>query len=312
MNPRGSLWSRLLLLVAVLFLAIVGTLFILRGVSAQGNLRPQAFLPVIVRGVIPIPTFEPTPTPAPCTQFEGTREDHDSIVNIPWFPKGQWRSVNFWSNQSGVDTTKVRKLLLKPGENPGLLGGGSSWSWPMECGEIAKRNFAGVNLNEVTLEQLVAEGLVFVPVTPTSTPSPTPTPSSTATSSPTPSPSPTPTPTVTPTPTPTATPTPVVCPPAIEKVQSDPDIFGIYGPAIASIWWPGHDDIDDGKEVRFHIPSQTTIIVINGAGTWWTYASTCSASFLEQELKDGAAQAGFKVVEINDLVEAGLAKVIVQ
>lgn len=313
MKKRADLF--LLLGMALVVVSLLLWAFWPAMVKGEGNLQIQAFLPELTKGsTLAEPTPTVTPTPRPCTQIEGTREDHDPIVNNPWFSKGQWRSVNFWSNQSGVDTTKIRKLLLKPGENPGLLGGGSSWSWPMECGEIAKRNFAGVNLNEVTLEQLRAEGLVFVPATPTPTPSPTA--SSTATPTPTVIPTPTATATSSPTPTATATPTPSPTPTATPTTTCQVRFFYdvpppfkdivIPGPAIASIWWES-DVFDQGKEVRFLIPKGTLLLIFKAAGSGWGYTSTCSRDFLERELRDGAAQAGFPVVEINDLVEAGLA-----
>lgn len=100
---------------------------------------------------------QPTQGAVSCT--EGVREDHDPVVNQPWTPKGEFRVVNFWSNQPGVNQQE-RKLLLKSGENPNLLGGGTSWSWSSTCESIVQGEFVKNTLPSVTLDQLRAEGLV--------------------------------------------------------------------------------------------------------------------------------------------------------
>lgn len=98
------------------------------------------------------------PAAAPADCKDGTREDHAPRVGQPWTPKGEFRTVNFWTNEKG-HSQKERKLLLKPGENPHLKGGGASWSWPASCGTAVQSEFAKNPLPEVTLQQLKNEGL---------------------------------------------------------------------------------------------------------------------------------------------------------
>ncbi len=105
----------------------------------------------------PVPPSAPTPVPVVCP--EGVREDHPPTVGSTWTPAGEWRIVNFWTNEPGKDQTE-RKLLLAPTDRPALRGGGSSWSWPASCGSVAQTEFAKNSLPSVTLAQLQAEGLV--------------------------------------------------------------------------------------------------------------------------------------------------------
>lgn len=287
-------------------------------VRGEGNLQIRALLPVLAKGsTLAEPTPTVTPTPRSCTQTEGIRQDRDPIVGSPWYPivgwytTGEWRSVNFWTNEPGYNPTLVRKVLLSPNDNVGLRGGGSAWSWPAWCEQVAKRNFDGTNFPEVSLVQLRSEGLVFDPTIPTPTPtaSPTATPSPTPTATPTVTPTPTPTP---PSPAPTATATPTPACPEAKLYRIDTPIFlAIEGPTIASLWWTG-DSFDQGREVRLLVSKGQLVTIFQAAGSLWRYQSTCSADFLQKELVDGAVKAGFKVVEINDLVEAGLAKEVVQ
>lgn len=100
----------------------------------------------------------PTSTQPSASCADGIREDRQP-VNETWNPQGQWRVVNFWSNQPGVDQ-KERKLLLSPSDDVGLLGGGASWSWGSACEKQARDAFAKNGHPAVTLDQLRAEGLV--------------------------------------------------------------------------------------------------------------------------------------------------------
>ncbi|GEM_PF-5856193 len=86
---------------------------------------------------------------------DSTREDR--TPGQSWTPRGDFRIVNFWSNQTA--NQQERKLLLRPGENPGLLGGGSSWSWPANCESTVLSEFGKNPKQEVTLAQLRTEGL---------------------------------------------------------------------------------------------------------------------------------------------------------
>lgn len=90
---------------------------------------------------------------------QGVREDHPPVVNQTWSPPGDFRVVNFWTNMPGKPQAE-RKLLLRPGENPALLGGGSSFSWPSQCERQARDEFAKTAHSEVTIDQLKADGLV--------------------------------------------------------------------------------------------------------------------------------------------------------
>ena len=86
-------------------------------------------------------------------------EKHDPKVNTTWAPSGEWRIVNFWTNQPGKDQ-KERKLLLAPDQHPALLGGGTSYSWPASNEAQARAEYAKNTLPEVSIDQLRAEGLI--------------------------------------------------------------------------------------------------------------------------------------------------------
>lgn len=91
---------------------------------------------------------------------DGVREDHAPIVGQTWTPSNGsgFTIVNFWTNQPGQSQTE-RKLLLKPGQSPNLLGGGAAWTWPESCSNV-EQEFAQNPLPEVTLQKLQSEGLV--------------------------------------------------------------------------------------------------------------------------------------------------------
>lgn len=99
----------------------------------------------------------PSGPAAPTTCSDGVREDYQPGSQA-WTPAGEYRIVNFWSNRPGVNQAE-RKLLLKPGESPKLLGGGSSWSWPASCESTVMAEYAKNPKSEVTLDQLVSQGL---------------------------------------------------------------------------------------------------------------------------------------------------------
>jgi hypothetical protein len=67
--------------------------------------------------------------------------------------------VNFWTNEPNHPQVE-RKLLLPPGEKPGLLGGGAAWAWPDYCEQYARQDYQHNPNPPVTLEELRAEGLV--------------------------------------------------------------------------------------------------------------------------------------------------------
>jgi hypothetical protein len=118
-----------------------------------------------------VPRVVPPPAPTPVPEDddddrsrhracpEGIQESHAAVVDEVWTPSGEWRVVNFWSNQVDPNFTD-HKLLLEPGQNPGLLGGGSSWSWPDNCGDAAHANYEANGLDPVKLSELEDMGLV--------------------------------------------------------------------------------------------------------------------------------------------------------
>lgn len=99
--------------------------------------------------------------PAPQTasvSCNSKTEQHAAAAGQGWTPSGSWRVVNFWTNEAGKAQGE-RKLLLAPGQNPTLMGGGSSWSWPSACEGTVKGEYASNGLTPVDLGQLQAEGL---------------------------------------------------------------------------------------------------------------------------------------------------------
>lgn len=132
------------------------------------NADTRSVRPTVLQGAPAPPTTAASPpqpaqasaAPAVVACPDGVREaDHPPVVNQTWTPNGEWRVVNFWTNMPGKDQ-KERKLLLSPDQNPKLLGGGSSWSWPTSCEQVARANYDGNQLPRVTLAELQAESLV--------------------------------------------------------------------------------------------------------------------------------------------------------
>ncbi len=70
----------------------------------------------------------------------GVKETREPVVGQGWVPTGEWRVVNFWTNEPGQDQQE-RKILLSPGNNAPLMGGGTSWSWPAACADAAKQAY---------------------------------------------------------------------------------------------------------------------------------------------------------------------------
>lgn len=98
--------------------------------------------------------------PVFCFYPQGKVETHNPVLFEPWYPSGEWRVVNFWTNMPGYGQGE-RKLLLEPGQNPGLLGGGSNWYWYGGCEAQAREAYDSNPLPPVTLAQLEAEGLIY-------------------------------------------------------------------------------------------------------------------------------------------------------
>lgn len=123
------------------------------------NADPTAYRPVFWEEGETTEVIEPSAQPTECE--DGVRGDHPPMVNEAWTLGGEniWVVANMWTNIQGQDQTE-RKIILAPGEVISFLGGGSSWSWPAECEEIALSEFAKNPHSSVTIEELSQEGLV--------------------------------------------------------------------------------------------------------------------------------------------------------
>lgn len=118
-------------------------------IQTGSSQRPNPAPPVVVQ-----PSAPPVNTGAAC----GSRiDDRSPIVGQYWRITGSgWRILEFWTNEPGKDQ-QSQKLLLAPGENPEILGGGALWSF---CNEAdAKANFANNRFQTITLGQLKTQGL---------------------------------------------------------------------------------------------------------------------------------------------------------
>lgn len=110
-------------------------------------------------GTVPPPPPPPPTTTPDCT---GIARGPDFVPQPgrPWRVGGAaFHLVNFWTNWPGYPQ-RERKLLVEPGWVLDLRGGGSVWI--TACEAIARRDFAGVPTPMVTIDQLLAEGLVVV------------------------------------------------------------------------------------------------------------------------------------------------------
>ena len=85
------------------------------------------------------PVSEPAASSLNCDTATA-KETHVPVVGQGWVPAGEWRVVNFWTNEHGQDQAE-HKILLAPGDNTTLMGGGTSWSWPAACAEAAKKAY---------------------------------------------------------------------------------------------------------------------------------------------------------------------------
>lgn len=74
-------------------------------------------------------------------------------------PTQGWTVALVLTNLSGFNQ-ESRKLLLPPGIQPRVFGGGISFSWPSWCEAVARSEFAKINRPPVDISALVAEGLV--------------------------------------------------------------------------------------------------------------------------------------------------------
>lgn len=93
------------------------------------------------------------PAGSTCTTKEGTRSDHSPVKGEAWNvgPTDTYRVANVWSNHSNPNTGEY-KILLKPGESASLIsGGGSVWSYPANCGDVAQAAYASNPKSAITL-----------------------------------------------------------------------------------------------------------------------------------------------------------------
>ncbi len=97
----------------------------------------------------------PTQSQSAPANCDSIREDHQPVVGKTWTLTGP-ALVNFWTNEPGKDQTE-RKLLVPAGVQVSLHGGGAAWTYPTGCN--IGSDFAANNLPEVTLDELVSDGL---------------------------------------------------------------------------------------------------------------------------------------------------------
>lgn len=78
------------------------------------------------------------------------------------------------------------------------------------------------------------------------------------------------------------------------------------GDVIASLWWESNA-VDGGKEVRVRLPkSDRPYEVVAGAGSVWKYAAGCGSEAVQKEMEAKAKEAGYRVVTVEELKQAGL------
>ncbi len=94
------------------------------------------------------------------TSVEPVQATHPPVVGESWTVGGDGATiVNFWTNEPGQDQAE-RKLFLEEGQTVNLMGGGTSWSYPVGSEDQARDEFEANGLPEVTLDELESEGLV--------------------------------------------------------------------------------------------------------------------------------------------------------
>lgn len=127
-------------------------------------------LPLVMAGATSValaPTAEstaiaaaPTATSEPEVDCTAATQSHAPVVDQAW-ELGNADSVvivHFWTNQPGHDQSE-RKLLLDH-QTVGLLGGGSTWTFPAACQQVARDQFQADPMPEVSLDALLRqEGL---------------------------------------------------------------------------------------------------------------------------------------------------------
>ncbi|OGH15114.1 MAG: hypothetical protein A2860_02885 [Candidatus Levybacteria bacterium RIFCSPHIGHO2_01_FULL_37_33] len=105
------------------------------------------------------------PAPAPATpasvqqNCDGATDKHNPVLGQAWTPQGEFRVLNFWTNEPGQDQT-LRKLMLSPSDQVSLLGGGDSTAWPANCQQAAQDGFNANPNPPTTLDELRGRGLV--------------------------------------------------------------------------------------------------------------------------------------------------------
>lgn len=116
--------------------------------SSASYLSYRILLP-LVGGHHPIP-----PAPANCLQVD-VNLSHDPQQGTWYTTQNTWRIINFW-----VGDYSLHKLLLAPEDNPGLLGGGSLWSWTTGCESVVRAEYSKNTLPPVTINELTRLGFI--------------------------------------------------------------------------------------------------------------------------------------------------------
>jgi len=115
----------------------------------------------------PAATPVPVATQSSSTSCAAVQDVHQltelATAQNAWHPANpQWeRHVQFWTNVAGKSQALVW-VKIAAGDSRGLIGGGSSWAFPPNCG--ADADWAKITGNPantiVTMDQLAQEGLV--------------------------------------------------------------------------------------------------------------------------------------------------------
>lgn len=120
--------------------------------------QPTAIAPTVAptATTAPVEPTATTPAEVSCTAIASS---HQPVVDQVWELDNADSVVivHFWTNQPGHDQSE-RKLLLDH-QTVGLLGGGSTWTFPATCQQVARDQFQADPMPEVSLDALRQEGL---------------------------------------------------------------------------------------------------------------------------------------------------------
>ncbi len=134
----------------------------LQAVAAQvlptATVPPPPLAPALSAPTQPV-TGQQAPLPAECGG--AVEVHHDPARGVAWELRDpdHWRVIELWTNQPN-HSQAMRKLLLRPGENPRILMGGALYAWPAACEAVARQNYERNTYPPVTVADLAAAGLV--------------------------------------------------------------------------------------------------------------------------------------------------------